>query len=328
MIKDSQYASISSMNTEEVFQEEIEPQPAPSSRNIFTSKASLVLIGCTIVGLAFAAGLIAGKNRTTPAIPPTEVINQAESIQQDPQVAPAVSFGKIVHIYPSLDRQFSFYVYPYDMNQGLCLFGLTDSQGFPLDLRKLLGTDKIVCAEGNGNIESSFVSWVDGDIFLLDEQVGEIKIVNVKDLSVENYPYIAGDIGFVGADRSLRYWLFRESKKDSISYKLLDRNGLAVMNDITFESNDRGAMFDEANNGFLFVSRTFTGEGVSISFDFLSLDTLTMKNILTTEPTATSDTGCSSEYMLSQPGEIILTPGCLTVPDKHLGSDGNIHIRL
>ncbi len=328
MIKGSRYASMNTMNNAEFVQTDIASQPKPSSRNIFASKASYILIGCAMVGLAFVAGLIAGRNRTTPTIPPTEVINQAASGQQDPQESTTNSFGQVLRIYPSLDRQLSFYVYPYDMDQGLCSYGVVDPLGFSWDLSRILGTDKITCSEGNGNLGTSFVSWVDGDTFLLDERVGEVKIVNVANFSAEKYPYAASDVSFVGADLTLRYWLFREKTEDASSFALLDRNGVAVMDDITFESNDRGAMFDEANNGFLFIGRTFTGQEVSVSFDFLPLDTLTLNNILTTEPTVDPGRGCYPEYLLSQPGEIILTPGCLTVPEKHLGLDGNIHIKL
>ena len=53
-----------------------------------------------------------------------------------------------------------------------------------------------------------------------------------------------------------------------------------------------------------------------------------LRNILTTEPVEAPGRGCYSEYLLSKPGEIILTPGCLTVGENRISPDGNIHIKL
>lgn len=157
---------------------------------------------------------------------------------------------------------------------------------------------------------------------------GEIKIVDVGKLEAETYKYDASKYDFVGASRSLKYWLFSKSQENNISYILLDRNNNVALDNLSFESNDRGALYDEVNDGFLFISRTYTEQDVSVEFDFLSMSNLTLRNILTTEPVEAPGRGCYSEYLISQPGEIILTPGCLTVGSKHLGSDGNIHIKL
>jgi len=87
-------------------------------------------------------------------------------------------------------------------------------------------------------------------------------------------------------------------------------------------------LYDEANDGFLFISRTYIGENVSVKFEFLPMNSLSLRNILTTEPVVAPGRGCNSEYLLSQPGEIILTQGCLIVGNKYLDTDGNIHIKL
>lgn len=252
-----------------------------------------------------------------------------QSIQpQNNQASNAEQTFSMLRIYPSLDRHFSFYIYPNSVGSSECKYGIRYKEGIGPDVSRALGLEKLTCSERQGNLSSSFAGWADGSKFLINENNGEIKIFDVDDFKAESYTYDTSKYVFVGASRSLNYWLFKKTGQNTTSYILLDRNNNIALDNINFESNDRGVLYDEVNDGFLFISRTFTGEKVSVKFDFLSVNNLNLRNILTTEPVEAPGRGCYSEYLLSKPGEIILTPGCLTVGEKYIGFDGNIHINL
>jgi hypothetical protein len=87
-------------------------------------------------------------------------------------------------------------------------------------------------------------------------------------------------------------------------------------------------LYDEVNDGFVFIKRTFTTDTTSIRFDFLALPNLSLRTVLTTKPVPSVGRGCLSEYLVPTPGEIVLTPGCLNVAPEYIGADGNIHIKL
>jgi len=310
----------------------------PLSVNKIGLKLGLILGGLILLGMIFYGGIIVGKtldkssnnNSIFSSTQNSQLYQQpTQPVQQSIYQAPVTgSINQIIRIYPSLNNHFSFYIYPADDSEK-CLYGIRDKQGYGYDVNKVLGTDRITCSEGQGNLYSSFISWVDGDKFLLNEPEGEIKIVNVAKFEADTYKYDLTKYKFVGADRSLKYWLFREVIQGTGAlYVLFDRNSNIVLDNINFEFNDRGALYDEVNDGFLFISRIFTEESVSVKFDFLPMSTLVLKTLLTSEPVQAPGRGCYSEYLISQPGEIILTPGCLTIGSKYLGSDGNIHIKL
>ena len=259
---------------------------------------------------------------------PTTFPGTSSSTVSVPTTESTTSYiNQIIRIYPSLNRRFSFYIYPAD-KEDRCLYGIRDKQGYGHDVSKLLGTDRIACSEGQGNLSSSFAGWADEDKFLINKEDGEIKIIDVGKFEADTYRYDASKYSFVSASRSLEHWLFRKKQENNISYILLDRNKNVTLDNVGFESNDGGVLYDEVNNGFLFFSRTYARENVSVKFDFLSMNTLTLRNILTTEFVEAPGRGCYSEYLISQPGEIILIPGCLIVGEKYYGSDGNIHIKL
>ena len=48
----------------------------------------------------------------------------------------------------------------------------------------------------------------------LKEKDGEINIVDVRKFEAENYQYDAGTLNFVGANRSLKYFLFRKTNQE------------------------------------------------------------------------------------------------------------------
>jgi hypothetical protein len=311
-----------------------------SSINIAKLSRRTLIIGSLageliLLAIVFYGGLIIGKssNKTSTCNSVTQLNKNSQPNQQPTQQlanqSPATgNINQMVRIYPSLNRSFSFYIYPAN-SRDTCAYGIRDKQGYGYDVSEVLGADTIICSEEQGTLSSSFAGWADGNKFLINEKDGEIKIIDVEKFEAETYKYDASKYNFVGANRTLKYWMFRKiNQGNPVAYILLDKNNNVVLDNINFESNDRGALYDEVNDGFLFISRTYSGENVSVKFDFLPMNNLSLRNILTTEPVEVQGRGCYPEYLISQPGEIILFPGCLTVKNKYLGSDGNIHIRL
>lgn len=287
--------------------------------------------GLILFSVIFYTGLITGSNLARNSLD-AKIQNllpvyksQESSINQPDDSS---NTYKLIRTYPSLNREFTFYVYSTN-SRDKCAYGVKDKQGYSHDVSELLGKDSIICSEGQGNLSTSFVSWVDGNKFLVDMKNGEIKIVDVEKFEVETYRYDVSKYNFLFSNRTLDYWLFRKiNQADSVSYILFDRNYDVSLDNINFDSNDRGVLYDEVNDGFLFISRTYSGKNVSIKFDFLPISNLNLRNVLITEPVETLGMGCYSEYLISQPREIILTPGCLSVSEKYLNSNGNIYIRL
>lgn len=297
-------------------------------------KVGLFFGGFVLLGIIFYGGIMVGKsfyklNNSTSTLPSTQNSwSYPQPTQQPTYQAPATdSINERIRIYPSLNNRFSFYIY-LAVNSEKCLYGIIDKTGYERDVSRVLGIDRITCSGGE-TLSSSFISWADGEKFLLNEPEGEVKIVNVVEFEADAYKYDVTKYEFIGASRSLKYWLFRKvSQGNSSSYVLFDRNNNIALDNINFESNDKYELYDEVNDGFLFISRTYTGENVSVKFDFLSMSNLSLRTLLTTETVQARGIGCYPEYLISQPGEIILTRGCLTVGNKYLGSDGNIHIKL
>ncbi len=309
---------------------------SPSYLNKLTIKVGILIGGFILLGVTFYSGMIVSRSLNSPS-PINSISSQLskdsqidlEPTEQPLYQSPITStIGQDIRIYPSQENHFSFYIYPSDSTEK-CFYGIVDKLGYGFDVSGVLGTDKISCSDNQGSLASSFITWVDGDRFVMNEKDGEINIVNVGKFELETYNYDSVEYTFVGVSRTVKYWLFRKiSQGKSASYVLFDRDNKIVLDNISFDSNDRGVLYDEVNDGFLFISRTYTGEMVSVKFDFLSLSDLSLRTILTTEPVVAPGRGCYSEYLLSQPGEIILSPGCLTVGNNHIGSDGNIHIKL
>ena len=307
----------------------------PSDVNKPTMKVGIVIGGLLILGATFYCGFMFGKSvHTTPPNNSASQINKSSQNDLQPtqqpvnQVATINDSSQMMRIYSSPNNNYSFYVYSTSDSEK-CLYGIRNKQGYGYDVSGVLGTDKITCTDNQGSLSTSFVSWTDGAKFVINEKEGVIDIVNVEKFEADTYNYDSANYSFVGVSHTLQYWLFRKNNQvNSTSYVLFDKDNHIVLDNISINSNDRGVLYDEVNDGFLFISRTFTGEDVSVKFEFLSNSNLSLRTLLTTDPVVAPGRGCSSEYLLSQPGEIILTPGCLTVANKYLGSDGNIHIKL
>lgn len=238
---------------------------------------------------------------------------------------------QFIRVYPSLDGGMSFYVYE-SGSFGECLYGIIDKQGYTLEVSDLLDLNTITCNREMGRISTSFISWGADNTFVVNEEPGELKIVNVRRSIAESFEYDPQEYVFIAVNTNLDSWLFKKNQDNedyNNTYTVLDRNKNVVLDNIFIESNDRGVMYDEANDGFLFISWFFyEGGKKSVKLQFLSADTLQLRTILSTEPKLSLGSGCTSEYLISVTGEIILTPGCTGVGEEYISEDGYIHIKL
>lgn len=150
----------------------------PLSLNRLYLKIGSAIGGLILLGGIFYSGFIIGKGsiKNLTDYPIANLNQDSPSNKQIPQQpvnqqSTTSYINQIGRIYPSLNRNFSFYIYPTD-NRDECLYGIRDKQGYGYDIREILGTDRITCSEGQGNLSSSFVGWADGNKFLIDEKGG------------------------------------------------------------------------------------------------------------------------------------------------------------
>ena len=245
----------------------------------------------------------------------------------NPTAAPIPSDARL-NSYPSPDNRFAVDVYDVGTESNQCPFRIKD-RGREIDGTRLLGLATIDCWSAMF-FDSAFQGWVDGDRFLIRKAGNDIMIVDIAQSSVRDYQINSGVL-FRGASHTLKYWLFQ--KDPDGPYALFGEDRKAVAIDLSIVGNAE-ALYDAVNDGFLFINRDstykFNASTVSVRLDFLSLKNLSLRHMLTTEPTSARDMGCgSTNGVVSQtPGEVILYPGCLTVGSKYIASDGNIHLPL
>lgn len=238
-----------------------------------------------------------------------------------------------VRIYPSLDNQYFFHITPVKGNNSECSYQIIDKEGYGYIVKEAMQRDKISCSDQGWTIVSNmFKGWVDGEKFLIEARSGEITVIGVNSFKVEKtYEYDSKLLSFVGANRTLKYWLFE--KTPLYSYVLLDENKKVVKDDINFNSNGQlnyggyGVLYDDVNDGFLFISAQRQQE-VSFKFDFLYTKNLAFKTLLITDPVGVVGRGCGGNKLVSKPGEIIFASSCVTVDKKYISQDGYIHIPL
>ncbi|PIY69356.1 hypothetical protein COY90_01125 [Candidatus Roizmanbacteria bacterium CG_4_10_14_0_8_um_filter_39_9] len=152
-------------------------------------KIGILTGGLIILGATFWSGLIFGKNLQTGLQPTQQLVYQPSATKY---------MSQMIRIYPSLNNHFLFYVYPTG-NSEKCLYGIRDKQGYEYDVSEVLGEDRITCSEGQGNLSSSFISWAEGDKFIINEKEGEINIVDVRKFEAETYKYDTVKYKFEGA---------------------------------------------------------------------------------------------------------------------------------
>lgn len=231
---------------------------------------------------------------------------------------------KLSYLSPSQKYSFNAFGSPYDVQK--CLFNVTDKEsGEYINIAEVLGFNKINC--GFELLPYSyFYRWQNDKKFILSED-GKIPVtLNLNDMTTSTYDSDNNELIFSQVDLSLKYWLFRKGHLGS--FVLLDSNKNILSE---FEKiYDRPALYDAINNGFLFINRIDDyQDGVFIEFDYLSLDNLLIRNVLTTKPVPARGMECYPEQIISKnKGEIILSRGCLTVGQEYLDESGNINIDI
>lgn len=192
-------------------------------------------------------------------------------------------------------------------------------------------TKKIKCyiaAMTQNGTPETFVALHD-DGLIAEEENGVLNVFRFStgQISVYNYDYNQLEINAVSKDFS--FWLFTEISKTNNprKYIITDQNR-SILKRFELPFNDRPPLYDEVNNGFLLIGRNSPGDFVSVTFDYVKLPSLELVHLLTTEPIEAPGRGCGGEKLIPAVSEIVLTQGCLTVPQKYIGKDNNIHIPL
>jgi len=190
-----------------------------------------------------------------------------------------------------------------------------------------LGTDVIEGCdpEGGGDIWHHFGGWADGGKVILPGKNGEINVIDVETLSLETYKYDASVLRFTLVDRLLKYWVFWKTTGGGEGYVILDNNQKIVWTGPHYIS----ALYDKINGGFVFT--TFTSASTStesMKLDFLPIDSLTLRNIFTSDPFMPAQRDGEPPSLSSKPGEIMYSPGFGGLDMKYFGANGTIHIKL
>ncbi len=311
----------------------MEPESEPTKSRINYLKifglivADIVLI-LVATWLGYIAGLKNKPNNTSSPNPP--IVSKLPDNDSG-------NYPELEKIYPSLDQAYYFYVvYPQggdDIGETKCKFGISGERINTKYLTKyfadLVGYYEITCSQGMGGFYNTFIRWAEDDRLLIMERKGTMNIYQVSTNTLKNYFYNPDEIEFQSVDKSLKYWLFsKKDQKDKRVFTVLDGENNTVVDNLTFGVVDRPVLYDDLNDGFLFIGRYYENNLVSVRFDWLGIKDVTTKNLLTTDSISVPGRGCYPEYLVSKPGEVIVTPGCLTVAEKYLGADGNIHLPL
>ena len=256
---------------------------------------------------------------------PNQRIRVIEDLNNPAEITPLDSSLLETQYYPSPNGSLSFNAH-WIQDKNVCLYDVTDTDGKLIDVTSILGFKTIYCSFESGK-NSSFEKWVDENSFLISENYRTMYLVDLVSMSAKAYETGNPNYIFRAVNESFDYWVFQDGPTGP--YVLLDSSAkvIKVIENKTYRSGD-GVLNDKANQGFLFISKVNSAEGLSIYFDFLPLDSKILKRILKTEPVEVPARGCNSNGKFeSVPGEIIFVPGdCSKVADKYLSTDGRVHI--
>ncbi len=283
-----------------------------------------------LVVVLFVSGFLLGKLSKTAQTKPL----QDETVQ--PSVARTVDsvlleFSEL-RIYPSLDGEFSTYIYPLNNEKNEYIYGIINKAGAgTYKINQLIENNTFECYEPVAHDCIPFMKWVKGNKFV--HKNSQLEIIDAKKVEKEIYDYDKSKYNFVDVNKTLEYWLFekKDSEYDTKSYVILNRDKKVVRDNIDFLSSNK-ALYDEVNDGFVFITGIYSSpkkEQVSMQIDFLSLKNMTLRNILMTDPAEVPARECCNESLESEPGEIFLYSGCLLIVDeKYLDSQWRVHIKL
>lgn len=316
-------------------------QDTVKTKLVHSDRTLKVVIFLFLTIVVFLAGWMLGKlgyltktNNQRPLQAVTPVVGPSTPTEQE-------IINRIMSssaIFPSFDNLYYFWAVPNFLNNR-CFYFLTDSKGHIYsDFKTILGQDSVNCSFGEGSLSSSFVGWADNDQFVVEMTPGNVKIVDAKNKKIQEHNYDPKQLKIVVMDRTLNFWLFynHDNSGKQTSYSLLDQDNKVLLNNLMPPDKDAGigsALYDRVNNGLVFLTTVPSGarpsQTISTKIYFLSFNNLILRNILTTDPVpAPGGHGCIPESLVSQPGEVIIVPGCFIYPTKYLAADKNVHIKL
>lgn len=247
--------------------------------------------------------------------------------------------------HPSPDRKHVFNIFRYDNSK-------TDTSLLVYNLVKL---DDINLTEVNYNHElgssinishavltikprsENYVKWANNNNVIFEYKSGSILVENTQNDQAQKYDYDSSKMVFINVDKNLSYWLFQSSDPWGVrnispaNYSLFDaKQNLIKVFKVNYYTL-RAIQYDHVNNGFIFAGTNLIEKDshiVTEQIDFLDLNTLEFKNLLTAEPQDLIAQGCRGTEYIYTKGEIKFTPNCFTISSKHISKDGYIHIKL
>lgn len=239
-------------------------------------------------------------------------------------------------IYPSPNNYSYFLMYADNSVKDECFFVIVNDAGQPIgyNIKKILNTNKIYCYHDMGYGASAFQKWVDDYKIIFKEKDETIKIIDILDSKIETFNYDKSQLTFVDVNKSLKYWLFKK-KSDEYSFLLTDSNK-KIIYDKKFNQKSPGSdniyvvLYDDINDGFLFISHNLNEGKVLNKFDFLSLNDFSYRTLLAAGSIeAEGRGGCRPPKLYrTLPGDISIDPGCIGIAEEYIKSDKKVHISV
>lgn len=297
-----------------------------------------VIIVFVLLGLSFLAGYLIKDlwHKNQPQLSNTEYKYIEKCSQAEKECH--LSLNSLA-VLPSLDKSFTLYLLPVYGGKPLCKFGLFNSDGenYTYLLEDLINEDAFgECEWGEGGFFSGFVSWLEGDRFLINKD-DLLTLVDLTNKATSTFKYNSEEFTFEVVDEKGENWVFRkkypsgtESPKETV-FMILDEKQNIILNNIVLPNRVRSVLYDSVNNGFLFITRNYFNEKQEMAnfrLDFMPVATKKMKKLMETQPIEVFGHGCAPETLESKPGEIILYASCLPVEKKLLDEQGFLHIKL
>ena len=273
-----------------------------------------------------------------------------------PTIAPTMKKEEFVVVFESksLDLMYNLKLYgpaEYFESGVVCNLVIEDEANKPIDIN-WMDRNEINCSEDMGNFSSDFLSWHEKSKLLFKGDLGEMVVFDLENKTIRNIKYDVKQMVFWGASRDLKYWFFtqhgKEIPENDFSFAVTNDQMQTVNKGIlptSYDGYDTVA-YDYVNNGFVIVTEQldegFTkdaksrGEPVNngyfrTRFYFLDLNSMSVRNLLTSDPEMLAGRGCYKEVFEFKPGEIIIksnTAGCILLAGKYWDKNGELRFRL
>ena len=237
--------------------------------------------------------------------------------------------------YPSPNSEYVFAITG-TSDKNTCPYTVLDSVETEIDI-SFISSDTVLCGfSEHGGLFDGFDRWLDGNSFIFSpnpasknvHSPSNMHIVDLDNKSETIYEPPSGYL-FVLYIPEFEYWVYAKGPNRSMS--ILDVHNNTVK-DMSWDF--KIALYDEINQGIVFLGRRESDAGQSFVVSFVDLNTLETRTILETEPIEVPGRGCSGWGTLdSIRGEVRLNPGSGACYYHSAASyidetDGLIHIQL